>query len=153
MSMPVKKKQMPNSGGLQGWRETAIKAYVYILFLLMVYALFAGFKMSHMLSEGREIGGFLKSAHVHILADSFLMLLIIYDLRLKHLEKLNVSRGEQIIGAGVLGVFLAAAGFSIAALIPEAVPKGIEIFGTGQTLLFFSLFFYILSAIIAEVYK
>jgi hypothetical protein len=135
------------------WREILLKVYIYTLFLLMIYALFVGFKMSHMLSEGKEIGDFLKSTHVHILMDSFLMLFISYDLRLKRLEKLKVSCGEEIIGAGVLGVVLAAFGFSIAALIPAMAEKGIEIFGIGQTLLFFSFFFYVISAVIAEVYK
>lgn len=136
-----------------GWRAIAIRAYTYTLFFLIIYALFIGFKMSDMLLAKQEIGPMLKAAHVHTILESFLMLLIIYDLRHKRAENIVVSRAEEIIGLGVLGVTLVAAGFSIAALVPTMSAAGREIMHIGQPLLFFSLFFYIPSALIAEVSK
>lgn len=139
--------------GFGTWRENAIKAYIYTIFLLIIYALFVGFKMSDILSSGKEVSDLLKATHVHILTDAFLLLLVIYDLRLKRAENLRVSYGEGMIGIGVLGLILIAAGFSVAALIPAMIAKGLYIMHIGQPLLFFSFFGYVIAAIIAEVYK
>lgn len=136
------------------WREVALKAYIYIIFILIAYALFIGFKMSQMLSAREEIGSFLKSAHVHILTGSFLLLLIIYDLRLKrHVDNLAMKAGEPIIGIGVAGLIMVAAGFSVAALVPAMLPLGLKILHIGLPLLFFSFFGYAIQALISEAYK
>ena len=105
------------------WKNVVLSAYSYIIFMLMVYALFVGFRMSDMLSSNDEIGSFLKSAHFHVLTDSFLMLLLIYDLKLKRLEGVDVPRAVPILGLGVLGVILVAAGFSIAAFFPQMIAR------------------------------
>lgn len=140
-------------GDSKKYRKNVITAYTYIIFLLIIYALFIGFKMSDILSSGKEIGDILKATHVHILLESFLMLLVIYDLRHKRAENTIISKSEEIIGIGVLGLILIAAGFSIAALIPAMAAKGLYIMHIGQPLLFFSFFGYVISAIIAEVYE
>jgi len=143
-------KQSPDSGAR---REIAMKVCMYAIYFLMIYALLVGFKMSEILSAGKEIGDLLKATHVHVLTDSFLLLLVIYDVRLKRAENLKVYKAEELVGIGVLGLVLIAAGFSIAALIPAMVTKGLYIMHIGQPLFFFSFFGYVVSAIIAEVYK
>ena len=139
-----------------GWKSSIKKVYLYILFFLMLYALWIGLRMSEMLSEGKEVPNFLKAAHVHTLGISFLLLFVLYDLRIKNrLENLEIhwGLGEMMIGIAVLGDIIATIGFTIAGLQPSMTGFGLMLSGIGEPLILYSLLSYLIAALIEEMYK
>jgi hypothetical protein len=146
------KKPVPDNG----WKGSIKKVYLYILYFLIIYALWIGLRMGEMLSRGEEVPTFLTAAHTHILCISFLLLFLLFDLRIKkRLENLEIhwGLGEIIIGAGLIGLILTTIGFTLAGLFQNMMDFGLLLSGIGEPLVLYSLLTYAIAAMIEEMYK
>ncbi|MFH1474052.1 MAG: hypothetical protein ABIE55_04155 [Candidatus Aenigmatarchaeota archaeon] len=154
MKESIKKSIISDSN--DGWKSSVRKVYLYTIYFIIVYALWIGFKMAEMLSAGEEIPSFLKVAHVHTLCISFLLLFLLYDLRIKdRVEKLNIKwgLGEIIIGIGLSGHFLTTGGFSLAGLNPSMTGSVMPFVGIGESLILYSVLSYAIAGALTEMYK
>ncbi|MFH1249207.1 MAG: hypothetical protein V1660_03575 [archaeon] len=136
--------------------DRILKIYFYILLFMMVYSLFVGFKLQDMLRAKEDISSLLKAAHSHILCNSFLMLFLVYDSRIRLSKEKSMPffrTLKSILGIGIIGHILTTIGFSIAGFVPSLTGNGMSIAGIGEPMMFFSLFLYIIISIIGEVYK
>ncbi|MFH0929300.1 MAG: hypothetical protein V1818_03020 [Candidatus Aenigmatarchaeota archaeon] len=153
-------KKMPDkpedTGSINGWKSSIRKVYLYTIYFMVVYALWIGLKMAEMLSSGEEIPSFLKVAHVHSLCISFLLLFLLYDLRIKNrVEKLNIrwGLGEITVGMGLLGHLLTTAGFSLAGLNPSMTGSVMPFVGIGESLILYSVLSYAIVGALTEMYE
>ncbi len=138
------------------WSEKIMNICLYLLFFISIYAMFIGFKMGTMLSEGKEIPDFLKSAHTHTLLIAVLLFAPIFDWRLKNIENKDRIAGKWsaiMVLLSVIGLGITATGFSLAGLFPSMIRQGIGIFHIGESIMFLAFLAYTIIAIIEEMYK
>lgn len=136
--------------------EKLVKISLYILFVVPIYSMFFGFKMSNLLGAGKEIPSLIMAAHVHSVLIAILLLFFVYDWRLKEIEyKLRIGRkcSAIMLAISVAGLVILTAGFSIAGLYPQAIAFGLNLAKTGEIIMFLAVLAYVLTAIVEEMYK
>jgi len=124
----------------------------YIVYFLIIAALFIGMKMVHMIHSGEEIPEMMVTLHSHTLGISFLALLIWSDLRIREKEiKMIAYSGEISLGAVVVGLLLTVIGFSL--MLQSNYALGSPLSYTGESIIILGVFGFLVSSIISEVIK